>query len=80
MLRYRKAQGLGAPAENVYRGDLPNRPAPRLNVDTRRIPRLMANHSQHFFSIRLFRQNINILCWIDQIQLKFYYTFLEILI
>jgi hypothetical protein len=54
MLSYRKAQGFGAPAENVYREDLPNRPAPRLNVDTRRISRLMENHSQRFFSIRYF--------------------------
>ncbi len=38
MLSYRKVQGFGAPAENIYREDLPNRPAPRLNVDIRRIP------------------------------------------
>lgn len=67
MLSYRKVQGFGAPAENIYREDLPNRPAPRLNVDIRRIPHWWQTIPSVSSPFALFRQNINILCWTDQI-------------
>ncbi|WP_158659127.1 hypothetical protein [Paenibacillus polymyxa] len=49
-----QSERIRSTGREYLQGRSPKSLAPRLNVDTLRIPRLMANYSQRFFSIRSF--------------------------